>query len=152
MAGPLPPQHCQVLLLLWERCMSVMVSVLQVSIPLWRNISSGSSSAGRNQTSEWVKKHFHSLCHSWSQNVFLTYSSPVVFYGLWKREWKVTKSMQSVLHPVCVCAAVWRLTGGAQGGFDEGFRSGGYWLDWPGLFGCQLFQTHSSLVKHVLHR
>lgn len=60
--------------------------------------------------------------------------------------------MQSVLHPICLCAAVWRLTGGAQGGFDEGFRSGGYWLHWPGLFGCQLFQTHSSLVKHVLHR
>lgn len=34
------------------------------------------------------------------------------------------------------CLDVWRLTGRAERGFDEGFRSGCYRLHRPGLFGC----------------
>lgn len=49
------------------------------------------------------------------------------------------------------CVAVWGLTGRAEGGFDEGFGSGGHRLHRPGLFGCQLLQADPPLVKHLLH-
>lgn len=42
------------------------------------------------------------------------------------------------------------LTGGGQWRLD--FRSGCDGLHWSGLFGRQLLQTDSSLLKHLLHR
>lgn len=50
------------------------------------------------------------------------------------------------------CVDEWRRTRRAEGGFDEGFRSGGYRLHRPGLFGCKLLQADPPLVEHLLHR
>lgn len=147
MAGPLPPQHCQVLLLLWERCMSVMVSVLQVSIPLWRNISSGSSSAGRNQTSEWVKKTFpltlSQLISECVSDIFFSWS---VLWTVEERMKSVKKHAECVTSNLRLCCCV-KADRGSSGGIwwrlqVWGLLAGLAWSVWlltfsDSLFSCQ---------------
>lgn len=86
--------------------MSAVVSILQLSILLWRNISSGSPGADVKPTTgvDESEHRLTSLCHSWSQNVSLTCSSPAVFCGLWKREWTGNKRKGCVTS-ICVYVA-----------------------------------------------